>query len=65
MANLDDALSTKEAADFLGVSRFRVHQFIRSGRLSARKFGNQLVLRLSELRDFKAEPRPNGRPKKS
>jgi excisionase family DNA binding protein len=37
-------LSTRQAAERLGVSRFRVIQFIREGRLEATKLGREYMI---------------------
>jgi len=55
--------SVREAAQILGVTRGRVHQFVCEGRLKAEKIGNILVFRESELQRFKDIPRTPGRPK--
>jgi excisionase family DNA binding protein len=57
--NLPGYVSIKEAADLLGVSDKRVYQYVRAGRLPARRVGNILILPVEEVRQFK--PSPSGR----
>lgn len=56
-------LSVPEAAEQLGVSRWRVNQFINEGRLPARKVGRSYVILESDL-ELVRERKP-GRPFKS
>ncbi len=55
-------LSVIEAAEKLGVSRWRVNQFINEGRLPAQKIGRSYVIKESDL--HLVEDRPTGRPPK-
>ena len=55
-------LSVIEAAEKLGVSRWRVNQFINEGRLPAKKVGRSYVIKESDLK--LVEDRPTGRPPK-
>ncbi len=55
-------LSVIEAAEKLGVSRWRVNQFINEGRLPAQKVGRSYVIKESDL--HLVEDRPTGRPPK-
>ncbi len=55
-------LSVIEAAEKLGVSRWRVNQFINEGRLPAQKIGRSYVIKESDLQ--LVEDRPTGRPPK-
>src|SRR6266516_4728083 len=57
--DLPGYVSIKEAAEMLGVSDKRVYQYIRAGRLPARRVGNILILPIEEVRQFK--PSPSGR----
>lgn len=57
--NLPGYVSIKEAAEILGVSDKRVYQYVRAGRLPARRVGNILILPVEEVRQFK--PSPSGR----
>ena len=56
-------LSVMEAAEKLGVSRWRVNQFINDGRLPAQKIGRSYVIKESDL-EFVQE-RKVGRPLKA
>ncbi len=56
-------LSVPEAAAQLGVSRWRVNQFINEGRLPARKVGRSYVILESDLEIVRE--RKVGRPAKS
>ena len=55
-------LSVIEAAEKLGVSRWRVNQFINEGRLPAKKVGRSYVILESDLE--LVENRQTGRPPK-
>jgi excisionase family DNA binding protein len=55
-------LSVIEAAEKLGVSRWRVNQFIDEGRLPAKKVGRSYVILESDLQ--LVENRQTGRPPK-
>jgi len=57
--NLPGYVSIKEAAELLRVSDKRVYQYIMTGRLSAQRVGNILILPLEEVKQFK--PSPSGR----
>lgn len=57
----DDELTVAEAATLLGVSRWRVHQWIRDGRLPARKHGPLLWISRDALAAL--ERQPPGRPR--
>ena len=55
-------LTTKEAAQRLGVTPARVRQLVLSGELPAEKFGRDLMIKESDLKLVKE--RPVGRPPK-
>lgn len=55
-----ELLTTKQAAERLGVHRSRVHALIKAGRLPAEKFGNVYVIKESDLK--LVEDRKPGRP---
>ena len=57
--DLPGYVSIKEAAEMLGLSDKRVYQYVRAGRLPARRVGNILILPIEEVRQFK--PSPSGR----
>src|SRR5216683_4895903 len=57
--NLPGYVSTKEAADLLGVSDKRVYQYVRAGRLPAQRIGHILILPVEAVKQFK--PSPSGR----
>lgn len=59
----DRYLSVREAAEVLGVSRGRVHQFVCEGRLHPSRIGNLLVFPAGEIDRFRRIPRLPGRPK--
>lgn len=56
------SLTTKEAAERLGVTPQRVRALVRTGRLPAKKFGRDLVIHEEDLKLVK--DRKPGRPKK-
>lgn len=60
---MNETLTTKEAAERLGVTPARVRQMVLSNQLPAEKFGRDLVIKASDL-ELVAD-RPIGRPPKS
>ncbi len=56
----EDYVSTNDAADALGISRQRVLQLIKTGRLRAEKFANVYMIHRPDL--SAVEDRPQGRP---
>lgn len=56
-------ITTKEAAERLGVSAARVRQLVLAGDLPAEKFGRDLMIKESDLK--LVEDRPMGRPPKA
>ena len=54
--------SAPEAAEYLGISSTRVHQFLTDNRLRGFKVGSRWVISLEELRRFEAIARPPGNP---
>ena len=62
MRRMDDLISTTEAADRLGITRQRVLQLIKAGRLPAVRFANLYMIRADDLE--KVEDRTPGRPPK-
>ncbi len=58
-----DLLTTKEAAEKLGVSARRVNQLIDEKKLIAQKIGSQFVIKESDLSKVKIYGKA-GRPKK-
>lgn len=59
---MDSNLTVADAAKILGVSAPRVYQFCNDGKLG-RKVDGAWVFSESELREFAAKPRRNGRPR--
>ena len=53
-------LTIRETASLLGVSRERVQQFVRAGRLRPTKWGNQWQFDPGEVARFAALPRITG-----
>lgn len=45
-------LSTKEAANYLGVSSVQVFRLIQAGKIKAEKVGNSFVINSAALEDF-------------
>jgi excisionase family DNA binding protein len=56
-------LTTRQAAERLGISIPRIHQLINEGRLPAEKVGRDYVIREEDLKLAKDRPKP-GRPPK-
>lgn len=57
---MSETMTTKEAADRLGVTPARVRQMVLSGQLPAEKFGRDLVIKATDLELVR--DRPMGRP---
>ena len=55
-------LTTEEAARATGVTRWRVWQWIKEGRLMAQRAGTLWLIPEDELRKFQQVPRKAGRP---
>jgi excisionase family DNA binding protein len=62
MEDLTNRITTREAAQLLGVSDGRVRQMILKGQLSAKRFGRALTLSRSDVETLRR--RKVGRPKK-
>lgn len=60
MTKETNLLSVMEAAKKLGVSRWRVNQFINDGRLPAQKIGRSYVIKESDIKFV--QERKVGRP---
>jgi excisionase family DNA binding protein len=63
MSTDSDLISVADAASLLGVSRWRINQFISQGRLPAKKVGRAYVIERSNLAPL--VKRKNGRPPKN
>lgn len=59
--NTNHALTTSEVADYLGVTRHAVHQFIRDGRLPAWRANQSWFIWRSDLEAFDHVLPPNSR----
>jgi len=55
-------LTVAQVAELLGVTRVRVHQLIRAGRLPAEKFGRDYMIKETDAK--KLSGRKTGRPRK-
>ena len=60
MISFDDLMTTRQAAEFLGVSPVRVRQFYQDGRIRGRNFAGSLVFMREDLRSFAKIPRRIG-----
>lgn len=60
-----DLVTTKTAAERLGVSKARIDQFARGGKLFPVEIDGVRFFRRSEVLAFARQPRPEGRPPKS
>lgn len=61
--SMRDVLTTKEAAERLGISRRRINDFINEGRLPAEKVGRDHLIKVPDLKLI--EDRKPGRPPKA
>jgi len=57
-------ITVQQAAERLGLTRWRVYQFIHGGRLAAIKLGRDFLIEPGELARFAAIPRKTGQPRK-
>jgi excisionase family DNA binding protein len=64
MGDINEYMTTREAAEALGLSKARIDQFVRTGRLTAVTVGNARLILRAEVEAMQKEPRPPGRPKK-
>jgi excisionase family DNA binding protein len=55
-------VSIPEAAKRLGLSRKRVFEFVKDGRLSAQQAGGFYIVRVSDVEILKNQERKSGRP---
>lgn len=55
-------LTTKEAAEIIGVNDSRVRQFCLEGRLKPERVGSMLFFDRRQIERFAAKPRPSGKP---
>lgn len=58
----DTAMTTAEAANFLGFAEDTVRQYIRRGLIRAKKFGPVYLVTKSECERYRKERRPRGNP---
>lgn len=56
-------MTTKEAAEFLGVTYVRVNQLIKSGELAAEKKGRDYLIKSADVKSVKNRPERRGRPR--
>ncbi len=63
MGNINDYMTSREAATELGLSKSRVDQYVRDGRLTAVMMGNARLIPRAEVAALKKLPRAAGRPK--
>ena len=62
----DDLLTTRQAAEILGVTQERVRQFVREDRIPVRLLEPIILIARLDLEEFEKLPRERtGRPKKS
>jgi len=52
-------ISTRQAAEMLGVSNHRLYQYVKAGRLPVVRVGRAFMLRVDDVKQFK--PNPSGR----
>ncbi|MDY6868023.1 MAG: helix-turn-helix domain-containing protein [Chloroflexota bacterium] len=55
-------MTTKEAADILGIGRQGVRDLIHRSQLPAEKVGRDWIIRFEDLKDFQKRRRSPGRP---
>lgn len=63
MADLDNIISVAEACEILGVTPARVNQFLRDGRIKAKKLGRDWAIDRASVEALAEQDRPTGRPK--
>lgn len=64
MTDSDKILTIPVAAKILKISRQRLHQLVLDGRIPAEDAGGVWILREQDVREFKKQKRPTGRPPK-
>lgn len=55
-------MSVPEAAKLLGLSRKRVFDFVKDGRLPAEQIGGVYIVRKTDVEKLKQQPRRRGKP---
>lgn len=60
-----DYITAPTAGNELGITRQRVYQLIKSGRLNALKIGRSVFVNLNDVREFSESDRTSGRPRKN
>ena len=63
MADITLYVTIRQAAEILDLSKSRVEQFIRGGRIPAVDVGEIKLLLRTDVEEFKKLPRGKGRPK--
>jgi excisionase family DNA binding protein len=64
MEDLSEYMTTREAAEALGVTKARVDQLCKAGRLKFVMKGNSRLLQRADVEAFAKLDRPSGRPGK-
>lgn len=64
MSGMESWMTTKEAAEYLGVSPSRIRQLIMDGVLTATKRGRDNWIERDQVERHKVERAPRGRPRK-
>ena len=59
MSTINGYLTSSEAAEIIGVSRSQVSRYVSSGKLPARRVGQQLLIREKDAKKFKRPPPGN------
>jgi len=59
---MEKKLTSVQAAKILGITKARVNQFVRAGRLKAELFGRVYIFDPAEVKRFSKIKRPLGRP---
>ena len=62
--DLDQMMTTKEVAEYLGLTEQSVRLYLNRGTLKGHQFGRTWMIALEDLQAFAAIPRPPGRPPK-
>jgi excisionase family DNA binding protein len=61
--DMDDLITTSEAADMIGCIPRRVRQLIAEGRLAGRRMGRDWLVQRASVEAYRDSPRQPGRPK--
>lgn len=61
---MNDFITTKEAANLIGVSVKQIQVWLKAGRIPAKKYGPNWLIKNEDVAEFAVKERQPGRPRK-